>query len=251
MEVWTQFAKRVSGEWNGFGADFSNEGKPFELPELVVPQAYKEWEVKVFDWQTQCPTLAEPEDRVLEYKSIQLYPTVGCDAATRYSTDERKVGGANSGVAAFAYQSSGSYIAVWQKKDNLLELEYCLISPQDFKSRVRIIQLINVLDNTKMLLQNIRVFSEQWYGPFRNGDQIESCSIRNSAFASTAPMAASEVAGIWQGSKAVSAFDTSNTVSARICPYPSVFHNLIFLLFFFGFTGIPFLFKSRRSFENF
>ncbi|MQK22293.1 hypothetical protein EI013_28410, partial [Escherichia coli] len=37
-EVWSQFAKRVSGEWDGFGADFSNEGKPIELPESVVPE---------------------------------------------------------------------------------------------------------------------------------------------------------------------------------------------------------------------
>ncbi|KAJ1423850.1 hypothetical protein SESBI_12126 [Sesbania bispinosa] len=215
IEAWSQFAKRVSGEWDGFGADFSIQGKPIELPESVVPEAYREWGVEVFDWQTQCPTLAEPEDRVLEYKSIQLLPTVGCeaDAATIYSVNERKVGGENSGVTAFAYQSSGSYVAVWQKKDNLLELEYSLINPQDFESRVRIIQRIDVLNNTKMVLQNIRVFREQWYGPFRNGDQLGGCAIRDSAFASTAPMTASEVAGIWQRSKAVATFDNTNTVN--------------------------------------
>ncbi|XP_027365508.1 uncharacterized protein LOC113872278 isoform X2 [Abrus precatorius] len=212
IEAWSQFARRVSGEWDGFGADFNNEGKAIELPESVVPEAYREWEIKLFDWQTQCPTLAEPEDHVLVYKSIQLLPTVGCeaDAATRYSVDERKVGGENSGVTAFAYQSSGSYVAVWQK-DNLFELEYCLIHPQDFESRVRIIQLIRVLNNTKMVLQSIRVFREQWYGPFRNGDQLGGCAIRDSAFASTAPMIASDVAGIWQGSKAVATFGTPNT----------------------------------------
>ncbi|MED6171147.1 hypothetical protein PIB30_038051 [Stylosanthes scabra] len=219
MEVWSQFAKRVSGEWDGFAADFSNDGKPIELPENVVPEAYREWEVKVFDWQTQCPTLAEPGDCVIEYKSIQLLPTVGCeaDAATRYSIDERRVGGADAGIAAFAYQSSGSYVALWEKKDGLLELEYCLISPQDFETRVRIIQHINLLDNTKMVLKSIRVFCEQWYGPFRNGDQLGGCAIRDSAFATTAPLTASEVAGVWQGSKAVATFDDSNTVSMMIC----------------------------------
>ncbi|XP_061376162.1 uncharacterized protein LOC133318193 isoform X2 [Gastrolobium bilobum] len=213
IEGWLQFAERVSGEWDGFGADFSNEGKAIELPQSVVPEAYREWEVKVFDWQTQCPTLAEPEDHVLEYKSIQLLPTVGCeaDAATRYSVDERKVGRENNAVTAFAYQSSGSYVAIWQKEDNLLELEYCLISPQDFESRVRIIQFIHVLSNTKMVLQNIRVFREHWYGPFKNGEQLGGCAIRDSAFASTAPMTASEVVGIWQGSKAVATFGTPNT----------------------------------------
>ncbi|KAK7391076.1 hypothetical protein VNO78_19421 [Psophocarpus tetragonolobus] len=212
IEAWSRFAKRVSGEWDGFGADFSNEGKAIELPESVVPETYREWEVKVFDWQTQCPTLAEPEERLLQYKSIQLLPTVGCeaDAATQYNVDERKVGGENNGLAAFAYQSSGSYVAIWQKKDNLLELEYCLINPQDCESRVRIIQLIHVLDKKQMVLQGIRVFREQWYGPFRNGDQLGGCAIRDSAFASTAPMSASDVAGIWKGSKAVATFGTAN-----------------------------------------
>nr|XP_027189825.1 uncharacterized protein LOC101502642 isoform X2 [Cicer arietinum] len=217
IEAWSQFARRISGEWDGFGADFSNQGSTIELPESVVPEAYREWEVKVFDWQTQCPTLANPEDQVLEYKSIQLLPTVGCeaDAATIYSSDERKVGGENSGVTAFAYQSSGSYVAVWQKKGDLIELEYCLINPQDFESRVRIIQHIRVSNDTEMKLQGIRVFREQWYGPFRNGDQLGGCAIRDSAFASTPPMNASDIAGIWQGSKAVTTFGTGNTEILR------------------------------------
>ncbi|BAT94119.1 hypothetical protein LR48_Vigan02g221000 [Vigna angularis] len=213
IEAWSQFAIRVSGEWDGFGADFSNEGKAIELPESVVPETYREWEVQVFDWQTQCPTLAEPNERVLQYKSIQLLPTVGCeaDAATQYSVDERKVGEGNSGLTAFAYQSSGSYVAVWQKKDNLLEFECCMVNPQDCESRVRVIQFIHVLNNTEMVLQGIRVFRERWYGPFRNGDQLGGCAMRDSAFAATAPMIASDVAGIWKGSTAVASVSTSNT----------------------------------------
>ncbi|GAU15535.1 hypothetical protein TSUD_45710 [Trifolium subterraneum] len=211
-EAWSQFARRISGEWDGFGADFSNQGSVIELPESVVPEAYREWEVKVFDWQTQCPTLADTEDHVLQYRSIQLLPTVGCeaDAATVYSSDERKVGGENSGVTAFAYQPSGSYVALWQKKDDLIELEYCLINPQDFESRVRIVQRIRVLNNTELKLQGIRVFREQWYGPFRNGDQLGGCAIRDSAFASTPPVTASDITGMWQVSKDVSTFGTAN-----------------------------------------
>lgn len=84
---WMEFATNVSGEWDGYGADFSSEGEPIELPEQVVPEAFREWEVKVFDWQTQCPTLAQPHDFTLFYKLIKLLPTVGCeaDAATRLS----------------------------------------------------------------------------------------------------------------------------------------------------------------------
>ncbi|XP_062081514.1 uncharacterized protein LOC133787207 isoform X1 [Humulus lupulus] len=213
--AWMEFAKNVSGEWDGFGADFSNEGIPIELPERVVPDAFREWEVKVFDWQTQCPTLADPEENVLSCKLIKLLPTVGCeaDAATRFSIDERSVGGPNSRVSAFAYQPSGSYVAVWpideKGSHNLIELEHCLINPEDRESRVRIIQILGV-ENEKMVLRSIRVFVEQWYGPFRNGDQLGGCAIRDSAFASTAALKASELVGVWQGSAAVANFDGSH-----------------------------------------
>ncbi|XP_021811512.1 uncharacterized protein LOC110754716 isoform X2 [Prunus avium] len=209
--AWSEFARNVSGEWDGYGADFTKEGSPIELPENVVPGAYREWEVKVFDWQTQCPTLANPEEPVLVYKNIELLPTVGCeaDAATRYTVIEKNIGGVNNEVSAFAYQSSGCYVAVWpgeEKGNKLLELEYCLINPQDKESRVRIIQVIRI-DNMKMMLQNTRVFCEQWYGPFRNGDQLGGCAIRDSAFASTAALKASEVVGTWQGPRALANFD--------------------------------------------
>ncbi|GAB4853006.1 hypothetical protein Ancab_017195 [Ancistrocladus abbreviatus] len=117
---WLEFASKVSGEWDGHGADFTVEGKSIELPESFVPEAYREWEVKVFDWQTQCPSPAQLEDFVLSYGLIRLLPTVGCeaDAATIYSSVERTVGGEGSNVFAFAYQSSGSYVAVWADGDN-------------------------------------------------------------------------------------------------------------------------------------
>ncbi|KAM0996226.1 hypothetical protein ACFX2C_006256 [Malus domestica] len=70
----------VSGEWDGHGADFTREGCPIELPENVVATAYREWEVKVFDWQTQCPTLANPYEHTLLYKNTELLPVVGCEA---------------------------------------------------------------------------------------------------------------------------------------------------------------------------
>ncbi|XP_021896859.1 uncharacterized protein LOC110813894 isoform X2 [Carica papaya] len=213
---WSEFCKNVSGEWDGYGAEFSKEGKPIELPESVVPEAYREWEVKVFDWQTQCPTLANPLDSTMVYKSIKLLPTVGCeaDAATRYSIDEKNIGGVDNMVSAFAYKSNGSYVAIWpvgkNDKNRILELEHCLINPQDRESRLRVIQVV-LIDGSKMLLQSIRVFSEQWYGPYGNGDQLGGCAIRDSTFASTAAIKASEVVGLWQGPKAVAKFDASQS----------------------------------------
>ncbi|THG07616.1 hypothetical protein TEA_010331 [Camellia sinensis var. sinensis] len=159
------------------------------VTEEVVPEAYREWEVKVFDWQTQCPTLAKPEDSIFFYKSIKLLPTVGCeaDAATQYSIDERNIGGADDSASAFAYRSSGCYAAVWLMEDHatyrLLELEHCLIDPRNQESRVQIIRVVRV-EKSKFMLQNIKVFYA---------------------------LKSSEVTGVWQGLHAVACFQNSQT----------------------------------------
>uniref|UniRef100_A0A3Q7IIH8 Damage-control phosphatase ARMT1-like metal-binding domain-containing protein n=1 Tax=Solanum lycopersicum TaxID=4081 RepID=A0A3Q7IIH8_SOLLC len=218
LKGWAEFAKNVSGEWDGFGADFSKQGEPIELPESVVPGAYREWEVKVFDWQTQCPTLARDDDAFsFMYKFIRLLPTVGCeaDAATRYSIDERNISDAN--VAAFAYQSTGCYVAAWSNNHDgnyntapylSWELEHCLIDPGDKESRVRIVQVVRLQDS-KLVLQNIKVFCEHWYGPFRNGDQLGGCAIQDSAFASTKALDPAEVIGVWEGKHAISSYNNA------------------------------------------
>ncbi|KAJ9550244.1 hypothetical protein OSB04_014289 [Centaurea solstitialis] len=219
-DCWSEFARNISGEWDGFGADFTIHGKPIELPENVVPNAYRDWEVQVFDWQTQCPTLAQPDNSSAVYKLIKLLPTVGCeaDAATRWTIDERVIGGPDNMVSAFAYQSNGCYTAVWstQKPGSstiVLELEHCLIDPRDKESRVRIVQVMGVDDNKRLALKNIKVFVEQWYGPFRNGDQLGGCAIRDSAFAKTQTLAGSQASGVWQCSNSVAKFQDSTDKS--------------------------------------
>ncbi|CAF2082286.1 unnamed protein product [Brassica napus] len=207
ITAWSEFAQNVSGEWDGFGADFSREGHPLELPESVVPEAYREWEVKVFDWQTQCPTLAQPHPHTFLYKSIKLLPTVGCeaDAATRHSVDQRTIGPT---ALSFSYSVSGSYVAVWQPLGNnnqLLELEHCLVNPNDKESRVRIFQ---VVETTMLSLRSVKVFRELWYGPFRDGDQLGGCATRSSGFASTPATAASAVARSWRAVLATTSFDS-------------------------------------------
>ncbi|KAJ1693667.1 hypothetical protein LUZ63_010365 [Rhynchospora breviuscula] len=203
---WAEFAKRVSGEWDGYGADFTLDGKPVELPELVVPEAYREWGVQVFDWQTQCPTLAEETgDPVLYCKLIKFYPTVGCeaDAATRHSVEQRFAGGTENTASALGYDTSGSYIATWPFKDQyereILEVEHCLVDPANKEIRVRMIQVGQLNSEAGLSLNGLRVFSEQWYGPFCDGEQLGACSVRESGFASTSALEASQVVGKWEG----------------------------------------------------
>ncbi|GFQ05877.1 hypothetical protein PHJA_002731700 [Phtheirospermum japonicum] len=230
---WTEFGEKVSGEWDGFGAEFTVDGKPIQLPESVVPEAYREWDVQVFDWQTQCPTLAtqHPNNKnknndctpSLFYKNIKLLPTVGCeaDAATTYTIQERH----SHHSSAFAYQpTTGSYVALWgdplpnnNNKSVELELEHCLIDPSNRESRVRVIQVLELLQGQvqELKLKSIRVFVEQWYGPFRNGDQLGGCAVRDSAFAATRPLDASLVSGVWEGFAALATFPTRQVDEQR------------------------------------
>ncbi|CAL9155130.1 uncharacterized protein LOC135587521 [Musa acuminata AAA Group] len=225
LSNWVEFARRVSGEWDGFGVEFTSEGAPVELPENVVPGAFREWGVQVFDWQTQCPTLADEHGGLLlTYKMIKLLPTVGCeaDAATRYSVEERVVGGEDNQVSAFAYDSSGSFIAVCPMESpggqKVLELEHCLVDPRDKEARIRVIQVV-LVEEGAMWLEKIRVFSEHWDGPFRNGELLGGCAIRDSAFATTAVVDVSEVVGVWQG--------TSLAIARLQSEHKDIFHELV------------------------
>lgn len=132
LESWSEFSAQASGEWDGYGADFDVEGKPIGLPESVIPSAFKEWGIDVYDWQTQAPTIANVDGFPKFYtRTVKLLPTVGCeaDAATLYSVEE-KYGEATiqdleraaidlttvSTSSSFVAYSTGSYGAVWPGK---------------------------------------------------------------------------------------------------------------------------------------
>ncbi|KAK8969057.1 hypothetical protein KSP40_PGU021381 [Platanthera guangdongensis] len=205
LSNWGDFTARVSGEWDGFGAEFSAEGKPIELPEFVVPNAFREWEVEIFDWQTQCPTLASQTiEPLFFYKLVKLLPAVGCeaDAATRYSVDERIAGGSENNAAAFGFHPSGRYICVWPVDGfggkRMLELEHCLVNPKNWEERMRVIQVVRI-EEGMVSLEKIWGFSEHWDGPFRNGVQLGGCAIKETGFALTDPVEDSEIVGEWEG----------------------------------------------------
>ncbi|XP_040384766.1 uncharacterized protein LOC121055756 [Oryza brachyantha] len=202
-DSWAEFAARVSGEWDGFGAEFTAAGDPVELPEKVVPEAYREWGVQVFDWQTQCPTLADPAAPCdLHYRLVRLLPTVGCeaDAATVHTSHQRHA----SSASAFAYSAGGSYVAAWPKGPApVLEVEHCVVHPDSREVRVRLVQTVALAKEAR--LRGVKVFSEQWYGPYRNGEQLGGCAVREAAFAAGEKLPVSDVIGQWQSNSAFAA----------------------------------------------
>jgi hypothetical protein len=71
-----------------------------ELPREFVPDAFREWELSVRDWQTQCSMSATDSDdgsgESLEYRLRRLLPSVGCEADATAFVDEAVVGNASS-----------------------------------------------------------------------------------------------------------------------------------------------------------
>lgn len=221
--AWNDFADHISGEWDGYGAEFSASGVPCELPASVVPETFKEWDVQIYDWQTQCPTIA---DKSLCYKLIRLLPTVGCeaDAATQYSVDERQAADTDSGVEFIAFHVSGSYVALWpgkrvlrenyglgnpskrflheRNKHGTFEVEHCLVQEGNPRFRVRLFQHVvmqELHENGRSIpvLKSITIQREKWESEFRNGELLGGCATSGSAFAITPCLQALDLAGSW------------------------------------------------------
>lgn len=229
--AWETFGAQISGEWDGYSAEFNFRGEPVQLPSNVVPEAFHEWGVEIYDWQSQCPTLTHPTEGRLWYKIQRLLPTVGCeaDAATTHSVEECD---AQIHASALAYHEGGSYTAVWRGKRVMKEkqesgpgkvisregdelgVEQCLVHN---RSRVRIFQELNPH-------KRILVSREIWEGPFRNGESLGGCAISSSAFATHACLQASELRGSWQTEVYCAAFESASvsqsTFPRIFCTYP-------------------------------
>lgn len=256
--AWRAFAKCISGEWDGYAAEFSNVGEPSELPSDVVPDAFREWEVQLFDWQTQCPTIS---NEFLHYKLIRLLPTVGCeaDASTRYSIDDRCSNDPSSGANFLAYHADGSYIAVWPGKRVLkekfsgnpskaytlegdkhssFEVEHCLLHEHEPKFRVRILQRIVMelsKENGKSIpvLKSISVHREKWESEFRDGEVLGGCSTSGAAFATSPTLKPSELLSFWHYEE-ISTQPEAHLVSTLHCL------NVVVLLLLYASLNVTF-----------
>ncbi|KAI8464845.1 MAG: hypothetical protein J3K34DRAFT_489772 [Monoraphidium minutum] len=122
--TWAAFAKNFAGEWEGVSVAFDADGARQPLDAHYVPDAYREWGVELFDWQTQCSCDAGEAKR-MSSALRRLMPTVGCEAdAVAYTEDTARLAGgpaasgdAAAGAAAgaappaLAYLPDGSYSA--------------------------------------------------------------------------------------------------------------------------------------------
>jgi hypothetical protein len=72
-----------AGEWEGHLVDFviDENSMPIaqKLPSHVIPPAYGDWEVDVYDWQTQCAMVVMNDLGDLRFKDMKFIPVAGCE----------------------------------------------------------------------------------------------------------------------------------------------------------------------------
>lgn len=68
---------------------FKEDGSAEEIPPYYVPQAYRDWDLQLYDWQVQCSMLAN--EKGLQYVTRRLMPTVGCEADAIAFEEQRQV----------------------------------------------------------------------------------------------------------------------------------------------------------------
>lgn len=67
---------------------FDSNGDKISLPHLYIPEAYKEWGMELFDWQTHCTM--EVKDNELRQNTKTLYAGTGCECDTIASEESTK-----------------------------------------------------------------------------------------------------------------------------------------------------------------
>ncbi|CAL5224952.1 g7722 [Coccomyxa viridis] len=176
----------VSGEWDGVTATFYPCGQALELPEHYVPSAFREWDVHLFDWQTQCSSQASRDDG-LRVALKRLMPTVGCEADAVAFTEEAQHG--LQPQSELPITPSGSYVlapASMEAKD--LRLEVCMARPSSGplapRLRTRVVfSLRRKQSDGSWELQDIQVHNEKWVSPYNGGAELAGCGGGERTFA--------------------------------------------------------------------
>ena len=167
-----------SGEWEGHMVDFvvDNATKlpnASKLPDHVVPPAYGDWAVDVFDWQTQCAMKATGEGDVVLYKDMKFIPVAGCevDASVIHEQVEAEMKNVlhfNPGCGDFNASDDETVTHVLTRKGGTQKDGYVDSEPH---VRVRITQ-----QRTEAKRNEVKVWREAYYEKYTNGASlVASC----------------------------------------------------------------------------
>ena len=194
-QVWTQFGtgfcEHVTGEWEGATATFSADGKPCELPSQYVPQEFNDWNVTLYDWQSQCSM--QPQPTGIKCLLKRIMPTVGCEAdAQSFNEEERQLFGASvpRTEGHQAILSDGSYTTASSlnlSSETSIRFEHCLVTAK--QRRIRVVQHVTALSaSDPWKLASVEVHNEKYDAPYNGGASLSGCGGGMSNFAEGAKL---------------------------------------------------------------
>lgn len=207
---WEAFAAAVSGEWDGVTVTFDRDGEAQELPEYYVPEAYRAWDVKLCDWQSQCSMQADPS--AIKYTLRRLMPTVGCEADAIAFTEESQEP-ISLAHAAVLPQGAYSYapLDITSKALHKANIEHCF--PIDTKKRIRVVHRLKRMGVAQeWKLMSIEVHHERYDSEFSGRRELAGCGGGMDPLSSLARVDSDRVRGSWfaSGMKRVSSGSHGN-----------------------------------------
>lgn len=189
--AWKGFCEHAAGEWEGATATFSADGKPCELPSQYVPQEFNDWNVTLYDWQSQCSM--QPQPTGIKCLLKRIMPTVGCEAdAQSFNEEERQLFGASvpRTEGHQAILSDGSYTTASSlnlSSETSIRFEHCLVTAK--QRRIRVVQHVTALSaSDPWKLASVEVHNEKYDAPYNGGASLSGCGGGMSNFAEGAKL---------------------------------------------------------------
>ncbi|CAG9461592.1 unnamed protein product [Pedinophyceae sp. YPF-701] len=196
-DQWQSFSRAVSGEWEGVCCVFTGRGHLLEIPELYVPAAFREWDVTLYDWQTQASSTVR--EGTFTRMSKQLMPTAGCEADAVAFEEEIQEAGNTPGSGLAPLPDGGYSIGPTALDSSKKELaEHCV--PVGDGYRVRVSQSLRNWTGApgKWSVAEVKVFEEEFEGEYNAGTELFACGAGTRKLSDREALdAAKELAGDW------------------------------------------------------
>lgn len=202
--AWQSFTDRVVGEWDGVCATFDVDGEPRELPEYYVPQAYRDWDVQLYDWQSQC-SMNSTEEGGLSCVTRRMMPTVGCEADAIAFTEEVPedliCGNSNAFFSAQGHATQSPGDAMVDDKAFDCKAEHILTLGND--RRIRMVHLLKKMGPERQWrVQGIEVHVEKKDSEYHGRRELTGCGGGMDPFAKTVQQSVDEVGATFAGGRA-------------------------------------------------
>ncbi len=194
IDAWESFKDRVVGEWDGVCATFDADGEARELPEYYVPQAYRDWDVQLYDWQSQCSI--NSTETGLMCVTRRMMPTVGCEADAIAFTEEAPEdlisGNSNAFFSAHGLSTQSPGPAMADEKSFDCKAEHILTLGNG--QRIRMVHLLKKMGPERQWrVQGIEVHVEKKDSEYHGRRELTGCGGGMDPFAKTEALSIDQV----------------------------------------------------------